>query len=371
MNLPESPLESSHGLSQADPVVYSSLQPQPQLTPDGSGGGVSISFVIPVCNEEESLDELHRSICKVVDEEGYDADFVIIDDGSTDTSWQKIEALAKRDARVRGLRFRTNFGKAAGLAAGFDTARGKIIITMDADLQDDPKEIPRFLEKLDEGFDVVSGWKQVRHDPWHKVFPSRVFNWMVGALTGVRIHDHNCGFKAYRREIFDEVKLYGELHRFVPVLAAAKGWRVSEIPVEHHARKYGYSKYGVRRLVKGFLDLATVYFLTGYSQRPLHLMGTTGILSTMLGVVGLIWLSATWIVSRMNESLADDVHLHTRAIFYFCIVAFLVGTQLMIAGMLAELLTAISRREVKPYWIAERTENAESTTGSGDGEASA
>ncbi|QDS89380.1 Undecaprenyl-phosphate 4-deoxy-4-formamido-L-arabinose transferase [Rosistilla ulvae] len=316
----------------------------------------SISFVIPVCNEEDSLDELHAAISEVVQENGYDTEMIFIDDGSTDASWQKVQGLAARDPRVQGLRFRTNYGKAAGLAAGFDAARGTFIITMDGDLQDDPKEIPRFLQRLHEGFDVVSGWKQVRHDPWHKVLPSRVFNWMVGALTGVRIHDHNCGFKAYRREVFDEVKLYGELHRFVPVLAAAKGWRVSEIAVEHHARKYGHSKYGVRRLVKGFLDLATVYFLTGYSQRPLHLMGTTGILSTLLGLAGLVWLSISWVFTRLNDLPEDDMHLHTRAIFYFCIMAFLVGTQLMIAGLLAELLTATSRREVQPYSIAERTE---------------
>ena len=313
-----------------------------------STSNVSLSFVIPVCNEEDSLGELLESITKVVDSmESITADFVFIDDGSTDKSWSVVQALAEKDARVQGLRFRRNFGKAAALAAGFNVARGKIIFTMDGDLQDDPQEIPRFLEELDHGFDVVSGWKQVRHDPWHKVLPSRVFNWMVGALTGVKIHDHNCGYKAYRREVFDEVKLYGELHRFVPVLAAAKGWRVSEIPVQHHARKYGQSKYGVRRLVKGFLDLATVYFLTGYSQRPLHLMGTTGIISSLTGFAGLSWLSLMHIISYSNDDPLDDVHLHQRAIFYFCILAFIVGTQLVVAGLLAELITASSRSDAE------------------------
>ena len=315
----------------------------------------SLSFVIPVCNEDESLEELYAAIMKVVVEHSFQADIVFIDDGSTDESWQVIERLAAKNASVSGIRFRRNFGKAAALAAGFDSAQGEIIITMDGDLQDDPKEVPRFLEELDKGFDVVSGWKQVRHDPWHKVLPSRVFNWMVGALTGVKIHDHNCGFKAYRREVFDEIKLYGELHRFVPVLAAAKGWRVSEITVEHHARKYGQSKYGVRRLVKGFLDLATVCFLTGYSHRPLHLMGTTGLISTCIGFAGLSWLSLTWVISYSNNDPLDDVHLHKRAIFYFCILAFIVGTQLVVAGLLAELLTATSRRDAEPYSVSQKT----------------
>ena len=187
---------------------------------------------------------------------------------------REIEQLAAADPRVRGIRFRRNFGKAAALSAGFDAARGELVVTLDADLQDDPREIPRFLAEIDKGLDCVSGWKQVRHDPWHKVGPSRVFNWLVGVLTGVKLHDHNCGFKCYRREIFDEVRLYGELHRFVPVLAAARGWKVGEIVVNHRARKFGRSKYGVTRIVKGFLDLLTVYFLTGFEQRPQHLLGT-------------------------------------------------------------------------------------------------
>ena len=208
---------------------------------------------------------------------------VFVDDGSTDGSWAEIERLASQDPRVQGVRFRRNFGKAAALRAGFQAARGEIVFTLDADLQDDPHELPRFLEQMNTGLDVVSGWKQVRHDPWHKVGPSRVFNWLVGWLTGVRLHDHNCGFKCYRREIFDEIRLYGELHRFVPVLAAARGWRVGEIAVHHRPRKFGQSKYGVRRFVKGFLDLLTVYFLTGYSQRPQHLLGTVGLVSFLAG----------------------------------------------------------------------------------------
>src|SRR5687768_970123 len=189
-----------------------------------------LSTVIPVFNEAESLVALHRELDEVAREHGYELDILFVDDGSTDGSWPIIRKLAAEDPRVRGIRFRRNFGKAAALSAGFRAARGELVMTLDADLQDDPREIPRFLEQMDKGLDVVSGWKEVRHDPFHKVWPSRVFNWLVSTLTGVRLHDHNCGMKCYRREVFDEVQLYGELHRFVPVLAAARGWKVGEIP---------------------------------------------------------------------------------------------------------------------------------------------
>src|SRR5688572_15205495 len=251
-----------------------------------------LSIVIPVFNEAESLARLHAELDAVAREQGYDLDIVFVDDGSTDGSWRQIEQIAAADPRVRGIRFRRNFGKAAALSAGFDAARGERVMTLDADLQDDPREIPRFLAEMDgKGLDVVSGWKEVRHDPFHKVGPSRVFNWMVSRLTGVRLHDHNCGMKCYQREIFGEVQLYGELHRFVPVLAAARGWKVGEIPINHRPREFGKSKYGMRRFVKGFLDLLTVFFLTGYGQRPLHLLGTFGLISFLLGGLGLAWLA--------------------------------------------------------------------------------
>ena len=220
-------------------------------------------------------------------------------------------------------------------------------------MQDDPHELPRFLEQMDAGLDVVSGWKQVRHDPWHKVGPSRVFNWLVGCLTGVRLHDHNCGFKCYRREIFDEVHLYGELHRFVPVLAAARGWKVGEITIHHRPRKFGHSKYGVRRFVKGFLDLLTVYFLTGYSQRPQHLFGTLGLCSFLLGGLGVLALTIWWVVSRTVPEL-NPVHLHERAIFYYSMGAMLLGAQFITAGFLAEMLTAYHTDKTSSYSIRQR-----------------
>lgn len=313
-----------------------------------------LSIVVPVYNEADSLAELHAQIAAVSAEHQLCFELIFVDDGSSDVSWQQIGQLAAQDVRVRAIRFRRNFGKAAALSAGFEAARGELVMTLDADLQDDPAEIPRFLAAMDEGFDVVSGWKQVRHDPWHKVGPSRVFNGLVSTLTGVRLHDHNCGFKCYRREIFDEVRLYGELHRFVPVLAAARGWRVGEIIVHHRARQFGRSKYGVARFVKGFLDLLTVFFLTGFSQRPQHLLGTAGLISFFLGGLGVTGLTIGWLVTRLDMVPSNDLHLHTRAIFYYSIVAMLIGVQFMSFGFLAELFTAYGARTAKLYSVRER-----------------
>lgn len=313
-----------------------------------------LSVVVPVFNEFESLDELHVELSAVAAAEKLDAEFLFVDDGSKDGSWDRIVALSKRDPRARGIRFRRNFGKAAALSAGFDAARGDLMVTLDADLQDDPKEIPRFLAKMAEGFDVVSGWKKVRHDPWHKVMPSRVFNWLVSSTTGVRLHDHNCGMKSYRRPIFDEVQLYGELHRFVPVLAQARGWRVGEIEIQHRARKHGYSKYGVRRFVKGFLDLMTVKFIVGFGHRPQHMLGTIGLVSFGLGFLGLSILTALWCISRLVGGL-EPIHLHERALFYYSITALILGAQFISIGFLAEMIIARTHRQTDGYSIADRT----------------
>ncbi len=304
-------------------------------------------------DEERSLAKLHQEIVRVCEAESLDPQIIFVDDGSTDGSWQQMERLVAAHPGTEALRFRRNFGKASALSAGFAACQGEVVLTMDADLQDDPKEVPRFLAKLDEGFDVVSGWKRVRHDPWHKVLPSRIFNWLVSTLTGVRLHDHNCGFKAYRRPILDEVELYGERHRFIPVLASARGWKVGEIEVEHHAREHGHSKYGVSRLVKGFLDLMTIYMLTAFSSRPLHLIGAAGMLFFVIGAVGILYLSSMWVISRLSDRIAD-LHLHETAIFFYCILALLLGAQFLLAGLLAELIVSRTVPGNQTYSIAEQ-----------------
>ena len=208
-----------------------------------------LSIMIPVLNESESLPQLYQEICDTSQQHNIDLEVIFIDDGSSDRSWEIISGLAAKDGRVSGIRFRRNFAKAAALTAGMRAARGSVIMMMDADLQDNPKEIPRFLEKLNEGYDVVNGWKERRLDPWHKVYPSKVFNWMIAKLTGLQLHDHNCGFKLFRKEVAAEIRIYGELHRFIPVLADARGFKVTEIPVHHRERQHGHSKYGVRRFL--------------------------------------------------------------------------------------------------------------------------
>ena len=313
-----------------------------------------LSIVIPVFNEEESLEALHAELSEVAQAEGYRLDVVFVDDGSSDGSWKIIQRLAAADPGVCGVRFRRNFGKAAALSAGFSKARGELVMTLDADLQDDPHEIPQFLAKMDGGLDVVSGWKKVRHDPWHKVVPSRVFNWMVSKLTGVSLHDHNCGMKCYRREIFDEVRLYGELHRFVPVLAAARGYRVGELVVKHRARQFGKSKYGVTRIVKGFLDLFTVKFLTGYGQRPQHMLGTLGITSFLLGLFGMTFMASWWVLSRIDLGMVP-IDLHKRPVVLYSVALLLFGGQLMSIGFVAELVIAYHDPDIKAYSVSERT----------------
>lgn len=313
-----------------------------------------ISIVIPVCNEQESLALLHKEIAAIASQCDLELEIWFVDDGSSDGSWEIVRDLAHHDSRVHGIRFRRNFGKAAALSAGFYHAQGEFVFTLDADLQDDPHEIPRFLDALKKNCDVVSGWKRTRHDPWHKVAPSRIFNFMVSWLTGVKLHDHNCGMKVYRREVLKEVRLYGELHRFIPVLAAARGFRVGEIEIQHRPRRFGYSKYGVRRFVKGFLDLLTVKFLTGFGQRPQHVLGTLGLISFFVGNVGMIYLSVTWIINYFQPG--TYLPLHERALLTYSVAALLMGVQFITIGLLAELITAYQSRDEESYSIADRTE---------------
>jgi dolichol-phosphate mannosyltransferase len=321
-----------------------------------------LSIVIPVFNEAESLAQLHHELDEVAAAHGYELDIVFVDDGSRDTSWAEICRLAAADPRVCGVRFRRNFGKAAALSAGFAHARGELVMTLDADLQDDPHEIPRFLAEMEKNLDVVSGWKKVRHDPWHKVLPSRVFNWLVSELTGVVLHDHNCGMKCYRRQIFDEVRLYGELHRFVPVLAAGRGFRVGEIVINHRPRQFGRSKYGLARFVKGFLDLLTVKFLTGFGQRPQHVLGTTGLTSFLVGLVWLGYLTVYGIIQHAYPQLGWTP-LHERPALLYSVALMVLGGQLMSIGFLAELFVAYHAPELKAYSISERTGESPGSAG--------
>jgi dolichol-phosphate mannosyltransferase len=311
-----------------------------------------ISIVIPVYNERDSLQPLHHELREAALKNNLDLEYVFVDDGSTDGSWQQLGELAREHARVRAIRFRRNFGKAAALSAGVRIARGELILTLDADLQDDPAEIPRFLAQMETGLDVVSGWKKKRYDPWHKVLPSRVFNFLVSWLTGVRLHDHNCGMKCYRAEVFREVRLYGELHRFIPVLAHARGFRIGEVIINHRPRKFGRSKYGFRRFVKGFLDLLTVKFLTGFGNRPQHMLGTIGLLAFLLGLGGMTYLSVIWVLTQALGYQYAPVH--TRPLLIYSVAALLLGAQMMSIGFLAELITAYQSREEEAYSIAEQ-----------------
>ena len=323
-----------------------------------------ISIIIPVYNEDESIVILHGEILNVAQLHHLDVEILFVDDGSKDNSWDKICELSASHANTRGIKFRRNFGKAAALSAGFHAANGDIFITMDADLQDDPMEIPNFLKQLEQGgpakngqpftpLDVISGWKKVRLDPWHKTFPSKIFNKMVSNLTDVHLNDHNCGMKCYRAPIFKEVRLYGELHRFIPVLAAARGFKVGELAIQHRARKFGHSKYGVRRFIKGFLDLLTVKFLTGFGQRPQHLLGGAGLLSFLAGSLGLGYLAITWIIRLWEPDLFPP--LHDRPLLIYAAAFLLLGAQMMSIGFLAELITAFQGKDADTYSISDTT----------------
>lgn len=301
-----------------------------------------ISFVIPVYNEAESIEEL---VCRInlCVPTTYSFEIILIDDGSTDESWEIIEMLAETNEEVRGFRFRSNSGKAAGLQTGFDAARGEIIFTMDGDLQDDPQEIPNFLAKLEEGYDLVSGWKKVRHDPWHKVLPSRVFNRMLSYFSQVKLHDHNCGFKCYRRTVAKSIQLFGELHRMVPSLAGMHGFRVTEIPVKHHPRIHGVSKYGIERFIRGFSDMLTIGFLRKYRERPSHFANAWA--AIYVGLAAILFVVALVTGIQSIQGLA------------ICAMAMMSGgfaTACFVSGLFAELLIR-HNRENTPTELSDKT----------------
>jgi len=311
--------------------------------------------VIPVYNERESLAALHAEIAAVAAKLSERVEIIFIDDGSKDGSWDVVRELAARDDRIRGICFRRNFGKAAALAAGFGAAKGATVVTMDADLQDDPNEIPHFLAKLRDGFDVVSGWKKVRHDPWHKVLPSRVFNTFLSVLTGVHLHDHNCGMKAYRAEALREVHMYGEMHRFVPVLANARGFKVGELVIQHRARKFGSSKYGWKRFIKGALDVVTVRLLTGFGRRPQHFIGAWGVGFFSAATCGFLLLLANLLVRQFETDFGLGVAAQMIGVI-LCVGLGLLGAQCLLTGLIAEMIVARRWLDNDVFSVSERVQ---------------
>ncbi len=289
-----------------------------------------ISFVIPALNEQDSLRQLTQEIqahCPMEDHE-----IIYIDDGSTDASFEIMSSLAAEDSRIKVVRFRRNFGKAAALQKGFSIASGEVVFTLDADLQDDPAEIPAFLAKLDEGFDLVSGWKQKRKDPWHKRWPSKLYNWVTARTFGLKLKDYNCGFKAYRQSLVKELTLYGEMHRYIPVLAHALGYKVGQIAVHHRARKFGKSKYGMERYLRGLFDLLTVRMVTHYNKSPLYLFGRWGLVSTLLGLIISGYLAAL--------KIFWGVPLSNRPLLFLGMLLILGGLQFLSMGLLSELIVS-------------------------------
>ncbi len=305
---------------------------------------LDLSIVVPVFEEAESLPILHEEIGQAIAPLGLRHEIIFVDDGSRDRSWEVIRALAEADPAVRGIRFRRNFGKAAALTAGFRAARGRYVLTLDADLQDDPAEIPRFLAKLDEGWDVVSGWKFPRRDPWTKTVPSRLFNWATRTLTGVQLHDFNCGFKGYRAEVVKEVRIYGMLYRYIAVLAHWRGFRVTEIKVHHRPRRFGRSKFGVGRFAVGFFDLITVLFLTQYTWRPLHLFGSLGLTSLILGTLINAYLTVLWFMGQRP--------IGNRPLLTLGVLLMIIGVQFISFGLLGEMIAHTASRD-EEYAIKE------------------
>jgi glycosyltransferase involved in cell wall biosynthesis len=311
----------------------------------GTAARPGISVVVPVYDEVESLEELYQGITAACTRLGRGHEILFIDDGSRDGSDLKLDSLASRDSRVQVIHFRRNFGKSPALAAAFERVRGDIVLTLDADLQDDPAMIPDFVERIDAGADLVSGWKKRRNDPLGKTFPSKVFNWMVRKLSGIPLQDFNCGFKAYRIECIRELSVYGGFHRFLPVLAGAKGFRIEQLVVNHRSRKHGVSKFGVTRFFDGILDLLTVLLVTKYRTRPLHFFGFPGMLLSGIGVGLLIYLSVLWF---LGESIG------TRPLLTLGVLLTIMGLQFLCFGLLGELLvrTTVSAREI--YSIREK-----------------
>jgi glycosyltransferase involved in cell wall biosynthesis len=327
------------------------MRQKPFLCP--SALAMDLSLVIPAYNEHESLPELVDWIARVCEAEGYRYEILIVDDGSDDGTWAVIRQLAETRPAVQGLRFRRNYGKSAALNQGFQESRGKVVITLDADLQDSPDEIPELVRMIrEEGYDLVSGWKQKRYDPLSKTVPSKLYNAVTRWLTGIPLHDFNCGLKAYRGEVVHAIEVYGEMHRQIPLIAKAAGFRrIGEKVVQHRARQYGVTKFGLERFVNGFLDLFSALFVQRFGKRPMHLFGTLGTLSFLSGGLLTIWVIADK-VWRQSQGLPYR-NAPDNPLFYLALVAVVVGVQLFAAGFVAELVGR-SAADRNRYEVAER-----------------
>jgi glycosyltransferase involved in cell wall biosynthesis len=309
---------------------------------------LEISVLVPVLNEAATVLELAERVARVLGELGLSFEVVFVDDGSRDGTAAEVRAAHERDPRVKLVRLRRNFGKAAALSAGFDFSHGRLIITMDGDLQDDPSEIPRLLEELErEDLDLVSGWKRQRRDPVRKRLPSKLFNWVTRRLAGIALHDFNSGFKVYRREVLEQIAVYGELHRYIPVLASRRGFAVGEVPVTHHPRRHGVSKYGWDRFYKGLLDLITVLFITRYTRRPLHLFGAVGLVFLAAGFGINLYLAILWLGGST---------LSQRPLLLLGVLLMLLGIQVLTTGLLGEMITFKNFRRPDSYSVKERLE---------------
>lgn len=297
----------------------------------------SVTVVVPLYNEEDSLVELSVSLKKVLENLRCTWEVIFVDDGSTDKSYQKLQEIHRVNSRFKCLKFKRNFGKSSALQEGFKAAKGDYVITMDADLQDDPNEIPAMIAKLNEGYDLVSGWKKIRHDPFIKKHTSKLFNFVTSKMVGLKLHDYNCGLKAYVKDVVKNIKVYGEMHRYIPALAHLSGYKVTEMVVTHHERKYGKTKYGLSRFFNGLFDLITVLFTTKYIKRPLHLFGFIGVLSSLVGVGILVYLT----VLKFFESTP----ISGRPLFFIAILMAIVGVQFFSIGLIGEMITKTSAED--------------------------
>lgn len=315
--------------------------------------GLAISVVIPLYNEEESLPELCQWISRVMDEHGFIYEVLLIDDGSEDQSWEVVKGLSQKNPSIKGIRFNRNYGKSAALHVGFNHCNGRVVITMDADLQDSPDEIPGLYNMImEKGYHLISGWKKQRYDPISKTIPSKFFNYITRKISGIHLHDFNCGLKAYRIEVVQSLEVYGEMHRYIPVIAKWNGFgKIGEKVVVHRARKYGNTKFGLERFINGFLDLLSITFVSRFKKKPMHFFGTLGTLSFLFGLVVTAYLIIRKIIQISNQLPARDIV--DQPLFFLALVALIVGVQLFLAGFLAEMMTMNSDKK-NDYLVVSR-----------------